>query len=336
LPDFDARSVEDIGPARIFSNARGTARFAASTADRTRYAAAALEATGVETYLAGTLRLAAVNAGRNRRTIWTVFARRGLGASACGIDGNRSLPITSLTGVVHVSSFDLPGDLDTGARPPAGVQCPARGPAAAGFGRSYEFRNGEPIAGWILGGDGAAIARNRPVVAGEIITIHATGIGRVGGDGTAAAPVRVLIDNTEAESAGQWYSGWLRGGIYEIAARVPEGLSRKYPRVRLSSGAGDSNIVSAGGPSIARVTPAEVRVGEHATVVLTGVNFAPSTPVLVGDSPIAAEVDDAGSRITVTIPAAMLAAEGAIPIRVADANAPGEEPRNTATITAGR
>jgi len=51
------------------------------------------------------------NDGANRRTIWTVFARHGLGFSALGVDGSGS------TGTRYDAAYDLPPDLQTTRNP---------------------------------------------------------------------------------------------------------------------------------------------------------------------------------------------------------------------------
>jgi uncharacterized protein (TIGR03437 family) len=53
----------------------------------------------------------ASNSGANRLSLWTVFARHGLGYSARGIDG------TARTGTVYDASYDLPPDLQSTKNP---------------------------------------------------------------------------------------------------------------------------------------------------------------------------------------------------------------------------
>ncbi len=51
------------------------------------------------------------NKGANRKTIWTIFAKHGLGYSAVGVDG------TTLTGTRYDAAYDLPPDLQTAPNP---------------------------------------------------------------------------------------------------------------------------------------------------------------------------------------------------------------------------
>jgi hypothetical protein len=51
------------------------------------------------------------NNGTNRKTIWTIFAKHGLGYSALGVDG------TSATGTRYDAAYDLPPDLQTTPNP---------------------------------------------------------------------------------------------------------------------------------------------------------------------------------------------------------------------------
>ncbi|MEZ5401475.1 MAG: M36 family metallopeptidase [Bryobacteraceae bacterium] len=185
-------------------------------------------------------------------------------------------------------------------------------------------------AGWILGEDGAVISRDRPLIAGEAVTIHMSGLGRVAGDGAVLTPLPVFFDGIEAAVSGEWYSGRLRGGVYEIFAVVPPGLARKYPEVRI----GESNIVTAGGPSLAAVTPSRLTAGQDATLTIAGLNLPASANVRVGDAVIAAAADEAGRSIVVTVPGSVLAPGDAL-VSVSAAAAPDEPASNALRVTIG-
>ncbi|MEZ5355558.1 MAG: M36 family metallopeptidase [Bryobacteraceae bacterium] len=192
------------------------------------------------------------------------------------------------------------------------------GPGEGGFG----------MAGWMVSEDGETISRARPVIGGETVTILTAGLGRTANDGAVARPVRVLFDGVESETAGQWYSGRLRGGVYEIFARVPEGIRRKYPVVELQSDAGVSHAVTAGGPSIARISPARLAVGVDTEIRITGANFPASAAVAIGETILMAEADAGGRTIVVTLPGSVIANEGGLEVRVFDPAAESEEPSN--------
>jgi hypothetical protein len=73
----------------------------------------------------------AANGGANRKTIWTVFARHGMGYSAVGVDG------TLLTGTRYDAAYDLPPDLQ-GNRSPAITSNPLL--LRTGLGDAYNYQ----------------------------------------------------------------------------------------------------------------------------------------------------------------------------------------------------
>jgi streptogramin lyase/single-stranded DNA-binding protein len=72
----------------------------------------------------------ATNGGANRASIWTVFARHGMGYSASGSDGD------VFTGTVYNAAYDLPPDLQTLPNP----VITSTPPGVVGMGDSYSYQ----------------------------------------------------------------------------------------------------------------------------------------------------------------------------------------------------
>ncbi len=193
--------------------------------------------------------------------------------------------------------------------------------------------NGERMAGWITGEDGSAVGRERALVAGELATVRATGLGGIENDLSVSRPLKVLVDNVEAEVAGQSYSGGLQGGIYEVNFYVPANLARKYPTVRLAGDGGSSNVVTAGGPTIRSISPARLVAGENATVVVTGVNLPSSGWLWIGEERVSAAGTASGRTLVAEIEGTRLRQPGVVLLRVSDAEAAEEEASNAVSVT---
>ena len=80
------------------------------------------------------------NGGANRQTLWTIFARHGLGYAAAGYDGN------GRQGTVFTAAYDLPPDLQTGNRPPIVRTGPIPNPAF-GWNFTYQIDAQDPDGG---------------------------------------------------------------------------------------------------------------------------------------------------------------------------------------------
>ncbi|MBI4904345.1 MAG: M36 family metallopeptidase [Acidobacteria bacterium] len=97
----------------------------------------------------------ALNGGVNREVLWRVFAERGLGSSASGVDG------TILRGTVYNAAYDLPVDLAPGNRAP---QLTAQPAPVGGFRHTLSYRveasdpDGDPVRFQLLEGpDGMTV-----------------------------------------------------------------------------------------------------------------------------------------------------------------------------------
>jgi uncharacterized protein (TIGR03437 family) len=87
----------------------------------------------------------ATNAGVNRASIWTVFARHGLGLSAAGADGTKLLG-HYYSGLYYNAAFDQPVDLQPGGNP-AITSTPPASPLQLGSQHSYTVTASNPAAG---------------------------------------------------------------------------------------------------------------------------------------------------------------------------------------------
>jgi uncharacterized protein (TIGR03437 family) len=198
-------------------------------------------------------------------------------------------------------------------------------------------------AGAITHADGSLVSRANPVRPGDVISVYLTGIGPLEPevpDGAAApadplaraaANVRLRLDAQEAEVL---YAGAAPGfaGLHVVVARVPEGLTRRFPEVVVESEGVRSNRTSAGGPSLLDATPAVVRAGADAVVTLRGINLPAGAAVRVGNETLAGTVAEGPLQsVRVTIPGRVLA-RGEAALTVVDPAAPAEHPSNAVVV----
>ena len=182
----------------------------------------------------------ALNQGANRKAIWQVFAKRGMGASACGLDGN------IFSGNVHYAAFDLPADMEGGSSP-SPVSCPALPLGAGAIGATYrhQIRVAESALGQLeyqvtAGPSGLEVDQN-----GLITWIP----------GLVGARFTVAITNAQGQKS--VYGGWIpvdtplvagvpvtisakRGQTGFANVRVPEGTTLLQVTLR---GGGDADLV---------------------------------------------------------------------------------------------
>jgi uncharacterized protein (TIGR03437 family) len=174
-------------------------------------------------------------------------------------------------------------------------------------------------AGVILHVDGRLVSAAAPIVADEVLIIYLLGLGPVSpavvaGDAAPSAPplaettipMNVLFDQEEGTI---FFSGLAPGyaGLYQMNVKAPSTLPRKFPVVTVRSEFATSNEVSAGGPSILDITPAVVRAGADATVVIRGLNFSATSTVHVGGQTLTPQFTDGPlPSLAATIPGALL------------------------------
>ena len=191
--------------------------------------------------------------------------------------------------------------------------------------------------------DGSLVSRSALLVAGETISIQTGGLGAASSALTGAAasadplsvialPVQVYFDGRE----GTVESAHLEpgaAGLYRVRVVVPMGIERKFPAVQVQSAISQSQEVSAGGISLANLTPAGVAKGADANVTLTGINFPVGAGVKIGEETIAGELaDGAIQSLRVTIPARLLESASELVLSVVDPAAPAEAASNPAVL----
>jgi len=171
--------------------------------------------------------------------------------------------------------------------------------------------------------DGGLVSRLAPLSAGETVTIQAGGLGLVNPavpNGAAALvdplavtalPVQVYFDGRE----GAVDSAYLEpgtAGVYRVRVTVPEGLPRKFPIVQVQSAVSQSQETSAGGPSLARVSPVTIAKGSDASVAIEGINLPAGALVRIGSETFAGELNDGATTQTlrVSLPARLFDKRG--------------------------
>ena len=191
--------------------------------------------------------------------------------------------------------------------------------------------------------DGSVVSRAAPLEAGEAFSVYLTGIGPLDppvADGAPAAAdplsratstVRLLLDGQETTIL---FAGASPGyaGLHVVVALAPAALARRFPEVVVEVQGAVSNRTTAGGASLLDVSPASVRAGADAEVVLRGIHLASSSAVGIGREilPAAFSAGDL-ETLRVTIPARLLAA-GSLTLAVIDADAPTEHRSNTVLL----
>ncbi len=192
--------------------------------------------------------------------------------------------------------------------------------------------------------DGSVVSRAAPLGAGDAFSVYLTGIGPLDppvADGApapsseplsrATSVVRLLLDGQEASLL---FAGASPGfaGLHVVVATAPAALARRFPEVVVEVQGAASNRTTAGGASLLDVSPASVRAGSDAEVVLRGINLASSSGVAIGRETLPAALS-AGElqNLRVTIPARLLTA-GSLALAVIDHEAPAEHPSNTVLL----
>ncbi len=200
-------------------------------------------------------------------------------------------------------------------------------------------------AGAVTHADGSLVTRANPLGGGETISVYLTGLGPLSPpvpDGAAApadplsrstSTVRLLVDGDEANVL---YAGASPGfaGLHVVVATLPQTLRHRYPELIVDVQGALSNRVTAGGPSLFDVSPAQVAAGSETLLTLRGVNLPASAALRIGGELIRGALADGDLQtLRVAIPSRLLSRPGAIPIDVIDADAPAEPASNPLTLT---
>ncbi|HYM12001.1 MAG TPA: BACON domain-containing carbohydrate-binding protein [Bryobacterales bacterium] len=202
-------------------------------------------------------------------------------------------------------------------------------------------------AGAVTHNDGTLVGRAAPLAPGEAFSVYVTGIGPLDrtladGDPAPADPlarainsVRLLLDGQDARVL---FAGAAPGfaGLGQIVATAPNPLPQRFPEIVVQVAGTASNKVTAGGPTLLDVSPAVVRPGADATVILRGINLSPSSAVAAAGVTLPATFQQADwQTLQVTIPASLLAAPGALALAAIDPASPAEPSSNTVVLRVG-
>jgi adhesin/invasin len=200
-------------------------------------------------------------------------------------------------------------------------------------------------AGAVTHNDGRLVSRPAPALAGEAISVYLTGLGPLAPavpDGEpapadplarAAAHVRLLVDGQPATVL---YAGAAPGfsGLQVVVATMPGSLARRFPEMVVEVDGVSSNRFTAGGPALLDVSPAAVRTGADAAVVVRGINLPPSAALQIAGAEVRAVLEEGPLQtLRATIPAGTLGPSGVREIRVIDTEARGEPSSNPVLIT---
>lgn len=181
----------------------------------------------------------ALNGGANRATLWRVFAKHGLGASARGIDGN-------FLGTIYDAAFDQPSDLQS-AKNPAITSDPLPIEVAMGGDYAYQIAATNPNAGTLnfelssapsgmsLVPSTGAIAWKAGFTTQRVKITVTDGLGGRVVHGYLLPVVTPLADGVPITVEGTRFSTGVATAIVAPATQVL--------RVQLGSGIGNSNLL---------------------------------------------------------------------------------------------
>jgi uncharacterized protein (TIGR03437 family) len=155
---------------------------------------------------------------------------RVVGNTFVAIDGVRAPLLTTASGSIL---FQVPGDIPGGTAGPGNVVVSANGYTSNTASMSVLVSTPSILA--VVHQDGSAVTAASPVIAGEVLSIYATGLGAVNGsvpigyagpdDGSATTMTlpQLLVGNVPLTTL---YSGLAPGfvGLYQVNALVPTNL----------------------------------------------------------------------------------------------------------------
>jgi uncharacterized protein (TIGR03437 family) len=188
-------------------------------------------------------------------------------------------------------------------------------------------------AGAVTHADGSLIHRSSPLTAGEAVSVYLTGLGPLSPalpDGVAAPAeplsratggVRLLVDGQDAAVL---YAGAAPGfaGLQLVVATAPASLRRRYPDLQVEVDGALSNRVSAGGPSLAEVAPAEIPAGSAVVLTVRGLNLSPASALRLGGATIAGTfADGPWQSLRFVVPSRLVSTPGVVALDVVDGDA---------------